>query len=149
MERIALLLQELIIQRLVLRLLGLLLHSASRKLRLTALQGSLLRTRVDIAREEQNQQLLAAMVEHRQLDAAWAAGARTVYCEFENPKHYREAVARFAAALRKDGVKLGDRVVEDGPVPAAHASFIVKSTTTPFSSAHVTSAIVPWPQAVE
>ena len=30
-----------------------------------------------------------------QLDAAWAAGARTIYCEFENPKHYRDAVARF------------------------------------------------------
>jgi putative protease len=30
-----------------------------------------------------------------QLDAAWAAGVRTVYCEFENPKHYRDAVARF------------------------------------------------------
>jgi putative protease len=28
-------------------------------------------------------------------NAAWAAGARTIYCEFENPKHYREAVARF------------------------------------------------------
>lgn len=30
-----------------------------------------------------------------QLDAAWSAGARTLYCEFENPKHYRDAVARF------------------------------------------------------
>ena len=30
-----------------------------------------------------------------QLDAAWAAGARTIYCEFENPKFYRDAVARF------------------------------------------------------
>jgi U32 family peptidase len=30
-----------------------------------------------------------------QLDAAWHAGARTIYCEFENPKHYRDAVARF------------------------------------------------------
>ncbi|MBZ5585356.1 MAG: amidohydrolase family protein, partial [Acidobacteriia bacterium] len=29
------------------------------------------------------------------LDAAWAAGARTLYCEFENPKHYRDAVRRF------------------------------------------------------
>ncbi|MEO6873643.1 MAG: DUF3656 domain-containing protein [Opitutaceae bacterium] len=32
-----------------------------------------------------------------QLDAAWAAGARTIYCEFENPKHYRDAVTRFRA----------------------------------------------------
>jgi putative protease len=30
-----------------------------------------------------------------QLDAAWSAGARTIYCEFENPKHYRDAVTRF------------------------------------------------------
>ena len=30
-----------------------------------------------------------------QLDAAWAAGARTIYCEFENPKFYRDAVTRF------------------------------------------------------
>ena len=32
-----------------------------------------------------------------QLEAAWSAGARTIYCEFENPKHYRDAVARFRA----------------------------------------------------
>jgi putative protease len=32
-----------------------------------------------------------------QVEAAWAAGARTLYCEFENPKHYREAVARWRA----------------------------------------------------
>jgi putative protease len=30
-----------------------------------------------------------------QLDAALAAGAETVYCEFENPKKYRDAVAAF------------------------------------------------------
>ena len=35
-----------------------------------------------------------------QLEAAWEAGARTIYCEFENPKHYRDAVARFRE-LRK------------------------------------------------
>jgi len=32
-----------------------------------------------------------------QLEAAWAAGARTLYCEFEDPKRYREAVGRFRA----------------------------------------------------
>src|SRR4029077_4051888 len=32
-----------------------------------------------------------------QLDAAWAAGVRTIYCEFENPKHYRDTVVRFRA----------------------------------------------------
>jgi putative protease len=30
-----------------------------------------------------------------QLEAAWSAGARTIYCEFEDPKRYREAVAAF------------------------------------------------------
>ncbi len=35
-----------------------------------------------------------------QLDAAWAAGARTLYCEFENPKHYRTAVERFRELQR-------------------------------------------------
>jgi energy-coupling factor transporter ATP-binding protein EcfA2 len=34
-------------------------------------------------------------LEVEQLDAAWAVGARTFYCEFENPKHYREAVQTF------------------------------------------------------
>jgi len=37
-----------------------------------------------------------------QLDAAWSAGARTLYCEFENPKHYRAAVARFRELQRDD-----------------------------------------------
>ena len=32
-----------------------------------------------------------------QLDAAMAAGARTVHCEFEDPKTYREGVRRFRA----------------------------------------------------
>jgi putative protease len=30
-----------------------------------------------------------------QLEPAWRAGVRTIYCEFENPKHYRDAVQRF------------------------------------------------------
>jgi U32 family peptidase len=40
-------------------------------------------------------ELIAVIRLREQLDAAWSAGARTVYCEFENPKHYREAVRRF------------------------------------------------------
>ena len=39
--------------------------------------------------------LIAVIRLLEQLDAAWAAGVRTIYCEFENPKHYRDAVARF------------------------------------------------------
>ncbi|MCX6955413.1 MAG: DUF3656 domain-containing protein [Verrucomicrobia bacterium] len=40
-------------------------------------------------------ELIAVIRLLEQLDAAWAAGARTLYCEFENPKHYRDAVTRF------------------------------------------------------
>lgn len=41
---------------------------------------------------------LISLVRHLpQLEAAWNAGIRTLYCEFEDPKRYREAVARFRA----------------------------------------------------
>jgi len=40
-------------------------------------------------------ELIAVIRAIDQLDAAWRAGARTIYCEFENPKKYREAVTRF------------------------------------------------------
>jgi putative protease len=40
-------------------------------------------------------ELIAVIRLREQLDAAWSAGARTLYCEFENPKHYRDAVRRF------------------------------------------------------
>ncbi len=40
-------------------------------------------------------ELIAVIRLPEQLDAAWSAGARTIYCEFENPKHYRDTVARF------------------------------------------------------
>src|SRR5664280_1066748 len=46
-----------------------------------------------------------------QLEAAWAAGARTIYCEFEDPKRYRDAVAAFrrlqavAAAEQKSKIE--------------------------------------------
>jgi putative protease len=40
-------------------------------------------------------ELIAVIRLPEQLDAAWSAGVRTVYCEFENPKHYRDTVARF------------------------------------------------------
>jgi putative protease len=39
---------------------------------------------------------LIVVIRHvHQLEAAWTAGARTIYCEFEDPKKYREAVQRF------------------------------------------------------
>jgi putative protease len=40
-------------------------------------------------------ELIAVIRLPEQLDAAWAAGVRTLYCEFENPKFYRDAVVRF------------------------------------------------------
>ena len=40
-------------------------------------------------------ELIAVIRSLDQLDAAWEAGVRTLYCEFENPKRYRDAVARF------------------------------------------------------
>jgi putative protease len=40
-------------------------------------------------------ELIATIRDLTQLEPAWTAGARTLYCEFENPKHYREAVSRF------------------------------------------------------
>lgn len=40
-------------------------------------------------------ELIAVIRLPGQLDAAWHAGARTIYCEFENPKFYRDTVVRF------------------------------------------------------
>ncbi len=42
-------------------------------------------------------ELIVVIRELPQLAAAWSAGARTIYCEFENPKHYRTAVSDFRA----------------------------------------------------
>ncbi|HTO04359.1 MAG TPA: U32 family peptidase, partial [Opitutus sp.] len=44
---------------------------------------------------ERAAEMIAVIRLPEQLDAAWSAGARTFYCEFENPKRYREAVIRF------------------------------------------------------
>ena len=44
---------------------------------------------------ERAPELIAVIRLLEQLEAAWSSGARTIYCEFENPKHYRAAVARF------------------------------------------------------
>ncbi len=47
-------------------------------------------------------ELIAVIRLPEQLDAAWSAGARTLYCEFENPKHYRDAVREFRARQAAD-----------------------------------------------
>ncbi|HEY4302678.1 MAG TPA: DUF3656 domain-containing protein [Candidatus Didemnitutus sp.] len=45
-------------------------------------------------------EIIAVVRRPGQLAAAWDAGARTIYCEFENPKTYREAVASFREMQR-------------------------------------------------
>jgi len=47
-------------------------------------------------------ELIAVIRLPEQLDAAWSAGARTIYAEFENPKHYRDTVAHFRELQRTD-----------------------------------------------
>ena len=47
-------------------------------------------------------ELIAVIRLPEQLDAAWQAGVRTIYCEFENPKHYRDTVARFRELQRNE-----------------------------------------------
>lgn len=42
-------------------------------------------------------ELIAVIRLLEQLEPAWRAGARTIYCEFENPKRYRDAVSQFRA----------------------------------------------------
>jgi putative protease len=56
--------------------------------------GLPLRARAD-AEPTASAELIAVIRLPEQLEAAWEAGVRTVYAEFENPKHYRDAVARF------------------------------------------------------
>ncbi len=53
-------------------------------------------------------ELIAVIRQANQLEPAWAAGARTIYCEFENPKYYRETVVRFRE-LQSGGQKPEDR----------------------------------------
>ncbi|MCF7687441.1 MAG: U32 family peptidase [Cephaloticoccus sp.] len=45
-------------------------------------------------------EIIAVIRNLDQLAPAWSTGARTLYCEFENPKHYREAVAAFRELQR-------------------------------------------------
>ncbi|MBI5771617.1 MAG: U32 family peptidase [Verrucomicrobia bacterium] len=73
------------------------------KLRAAPKRWQLVAERVSVSRESltasapppRPPELIAVIRLLEQLDAAWSAGARTIYCEFENPKHYRDAVARF------------------------------------------------------
>ena len=55
--------------------------------------------------------LIVLVRNHAQLEAALQCGATTIYCEFEDPKKYREAVTTFHTAR---GCAVGDL---DGPAP--------------------------------
>ncbi len=48
-----------------------------------------------------NAELIVLVRNLEQLEAALAAGAETVYCEFENPKKYRDAVAAFRSSTSR------------------------------------------------
>jgi putative protease len=53
---------------------------------------------------------LIVVIRHlAQLPAAWAAGARTIYCEFEDPKKYREAVQIFRELQASDASPAPER----------------------------------------
>ncbi len=54
-------------------------------------------------------ELIAVIRELHQLEAAWTAGARTLYCEFENPKHYRDAVQNFRQLQAREAGAIADR----------------------------------------
>ncbi len=59
-------------------------------------------------------EIIAVIRDLNQLAPAWHAGARTLYCEFENPKHYREAVATFR--------ELQSEISQDLSLPNGQAS---------------------------
>jgi len=72
-------------------------------------------------------ELIAVIRLPAQLEAAWGAGARTIYCEFENPRHYRDAVRRFRelrGALEAGGSAPGLPAGSGDPALAAPAPTI-------------------------
>jgi putative protease len=64
-------------------------------------------------------ELIVVIREPHQLEAAWSAGARTIYAEFENPKHYREAVRQFRQLQAAESPAPGS------PLPAPGSSIWV------------------------
>lgn len=62
-----------------------------------AAAGSAVRPVVAAAAPAAAPELIAVIRHPHQLEAAWAAGARTLYAEFEDPKRYRDAVQQFRA----------------------------------------------------
>ena len=59
---------------------------------------------------------LIVVIRHlHQLEAAWAAGARTIYAEFEDPKKYREAVQQFRALQSAAPIENPESKIENPP----------------------------------
>ncbi|HTY87469.1 MAG TPA: DUF3656 domain-containing protein [Candidatus Acidoferrum sp.] len=68
-----------------------------------------------------NPQLIVLVRNLPQLEAALKCGVTTVYCEFEDPKKYRDAVTLFHAAFDRQGRP-------GGPLPAGGAHGVTRPT---------------------
>ncbi|HVV00498.1 MAG TPA: DUF3656 domain-containing protein, partial [Verrucomicrobiae bacterium] len=66
--------------------------------RWTLAEAAAPRQRARLARAAASPEMLVLVRNLDQLDAALNEGVQTIYCEFEDPKKYRDAVARFRAA---------------------------------------------------
>jgi putative protease len=58
-------------------------------------------------------ELIVVIRQPNQLEAAWSAGARTIYCEFEDPKRYREAVSAFRKRQEEEATANRKSKIED------------------------------------
>ncbi len=65
-----------------------------------------------------------------QLEAAWSAGARTIYCEFEDPKRYREAVRRFRELQAVEGANRQSPIADRKSQIANQESLTAKQNST-------------------
>ena len=59
-------------------------------------------------------ELIVVIRRPEQLEPAWSAGAHTVYCEFEDPKRYREVVRRFREMQAAEGKSVPQSKGENG-----------------------------------
>jgi len=74
----------------------------------TASDGSFATLRM-IEMENSNPEIIAVIRHLHQLEAAWTAGIRTIYCEFEDPKRYRDAVQLFRRLQAPDNEPIENR----------------------------------------
>jgi len=63
------------------------------------------RERAEVNAPQLDPELIVVIRHLHQLDAAWAAGARTIYAEFEDPKRYRDAVQRFRELRNEEAAR--------------------------------------------